>query len=127
MSSRNPTTGVNITPEQLQAVGIRIAGKFNGYVFQRVDPRFANAATPRDPRLQIRENPDQFDPQTPAQMEQRTKMPLAVAAWQALTPEEKADWNRRRTRASHATRYNGRVTYFSGYTYFLSLHMKGEI
>lgn len=58
------------------------------------------------------------DPQTPAQLAQRQKLTVAMIAWQALTPKEQADWNRRAWRS-------GRT--ITGHNLFLSKHMKGEI
>jgi hypothetical protein len=55
---------------------------------------------------------------TPARLAQQEKMRQAVAAWQALPPEQKEIWNQDKRAADRR---------LSGYDLFLSLFLKGQI
>lgn len=63
-------------------------------VFQSTSSQFANLTSPNDPNLMERKYVIPDDPKTPAQERQRELWANRVAEWQALSPEEKAEWNR---------------------------------
>ena len=62
------------------------------YVYQRTS--HGNGNIPDDPthRLQLRRWVKPADPMTPAQLARRALMAAAVAAWQALTTDQRAAW-----------------------------------
>lgn len=65
-----------------------VRGKIGNFVYQRVDPRFANV--PDDPKgtLQKRIHVATLTSNTPGQQANRLKFQAAVAAYRLLTPEE---------------------------------------
>lgn len=86
------------------------------YVYQRTTPGWGNI--PTDPRksLQLRAYVIPADPRTPGQLAQRAKMRDGVAAWHALTPEQRQAW-----------RSAGQAKALPPYNAFLSAYMRGPI
>lgn len=101
-------------------LNLKVRGKLKGLVYQGTSAAFANAGTPHDPRLQIRINPDKFDPRTPEQVVQRTKLKDAVSAWSALSEAEKSVYKRRARTEFYYHRDRGKQFYLSGYNLFIS-------
>ncbi len=79
------------------------------YVYQRVKPGLGNVTCSVKKNLQLRLNPPQFDPQTPAQLTQRQKLINANSAWHLLSPGEKDLW-----------REIGKNKHLPGYQTFIS-------
>lgn len=117
-----------LAPDRLEfALGLTVRGTLKGFVYQKTSALFANAATRWDKLRQKRRLVIPYDPKTTPQLAQRSKMTIAVAAWKALPEEDRLAYNRIRSKYKYLHRTEGRKTYVSGYQYFLSLHMKGEI
>lgn len=98
----------------------QIRGKLGDVVYQGVDPRFANAATPTDKRRQCRTNLPQRDPMTPAQLAARARFRMAVAAWQALSAAEKERWTRMAPTLFYTGRYRRTYRHYAnGFTAYV--------
>lgn len=109
-----------------EVYGLTIRGKLRGFVYQGVDPLFANDATLWDKRRQRRTNPEQFDPQTPKQLEQRSKIGTATKLWQELPKEKKEEYNRARVGRGYTNRYGRRNNYYSGFHMFISETVRNQ-
>lgn len=73
-------------------LSIGITGKVGELVYQRVKKGRGNIpmAGPRD--LQLRAHAPQTDARTPEQLRVRARLAAATAAYQALTPEQRAEY-----------------------------------
>lgn len=83
-------------------------------VYQRVKAGQGNLGVRGSVGLQEREHVIPFDPKTPAQMAQRNKLAMAVAAWLALVEPEK-----------RAYRLLANDKGMTGYQYYVGQHIKG--
>jgi len=73
-------------------------GKLGLRVFQKTAPGRGNIPGDRTRSLQNRAYVIPFDPATPAQLARRAAFAAAVAAWHALSPPERAEYDARAKR-----------------------------
>ena len=78
----------------------------NEWVFQGCPPEFSNCRDIDEPDLMIRRLVIPNDPKTPEQIAHRELFKRAVAAWNALTPAQKAEYKARAKREGVSTGYN---------------------
>ncbi len=93
-----------------------ITGGIVRVVYQRVHIDYANIGIIGEYGLQRRKHVVPFDPKTSQQVFQRSKMRLAVIAWQALSAEDKNVWQDKGIDAP-----------LTGYQLYVSAHMQGKI
>lgn len=106
---------------------MRVRGRVGDTVFQATYGPLANAGRPGDRRLQIRSYVVVPNNKTRPQLIQQAKVRAAVTAWQELTPSEK-DFYRITKRGNMIYKQGrGLIEYETGYTFFISQHVKGSI
>jgi len=93
-----------------------ITGNIVRVVYQRVNIDLGNRGVVGQYGLQRRRHVIPFDPKTNPQILQRSKMNLAVTAWQSLSIKDKKVWQEKGIEA--------RLT---GYQLYMSDHMRGKI
>lgn len=93
---------------------ISVLGAIGNRVIQRVRPGLGNISNGGKWDLQDRARVSPSTPPTPAQLAQRARMAAAVAAWHALTIEQKKTYNERASSRAVA-----------GFNLFLSEYMRG--
>ena len=108
------------------AVGT-VRGTLDGWVYQGTSAPFANAGTRFDPLRQRRRLVQTPNPRTPGQVAQRAKLTAAIAAWKALPEVEKVFYRRESRSMTHSRRGAGERPYWSGFNYYVSLHMLGQL
>lgn len=93
------------TPEQINNLigDSLVLGKIGAYVVQRTSPAYANFASEKRPRRQIREWVKTPHRNTPAQVRTKVNFADAVAMWVRLPQQQKDEYKRRARRFRNMT------------------------
>lgn len=85
------------------------------YVYQKTKPGLGNVPGDKTRTLQIRLQPAQYNPRTTQQVLNRLRFQAGVAAYKALTTEEKSEWKRQ-----------GRLKKLNGFQFFMRVWCKTQ-